>query len=165
MQCVVVGEVASALQGWPLSLAGRVLELVVDERDRDRLLAVLRAAGAQPAAMVDRRPRWRADGVERLVLPAGTGIELIRQPAGIPEYRQLAASADRLTLAGAEQRVASVHDLIVMAEASANTGARGFLPALYAVLDARRGGPPRQLTYDSPEGQAVLAEWLSSTAI
>ncbi|MGI8903760.1 MAG: hypothetical protein ACR2IP_08945 [Solirubrobacteraceae bacterium] len=138
MQCVVLGEVAGALQGWALSLGGRVLELVVDERDRERLLAVLRAAGAQPAAMVDRRPRWRADGVERLVLPAGTGIELMRQPAGVPEYRQLAASADRLSLAGAERRVASVHDLIVMAEASAITGAQGFVVALYATLDARR---------------------------
>ncbi len=78
--------------------------------------------------------------------------------------RQLAAGADRLSLDGAEQRVASVHDLIVMAEASANTGARDFIPALYAVLDARRGGPPRQLAYDSPEGQAAVAGWLSGTA-
>ncbi len=69
-----------------------------------------------------------------------------------------------MILAGAEPRVASVHDLIVMADASAATGARGFLPALYAVLDARRAGPPRRLAYDSPEGQAVLAGWLSSTA-
>ncbi|MGI8902297.1 MAG: helix-turn-helix domain-containing protein [Solirubrobacteraceae bacterium] len=138
MQCVVVGEVASALQGWALSLAGRVLELVIDERDRDRLLAVLRAAGAQPAAMVDRRPRWQAQNVERVVLPAGTAVELVHAPAGIPAYRQLAANADRLSLDEVEQRVASVHDLIVMAEASANSGARGFLPALYAVLDARR---------------------------
>ncbi len=164
VQCVVLGEVAGALQGWGLSLGGRVLELVVDERDRERLLAVLRAAGAAPAALVDRRPRWRADGVERLVLPGGTAVEFVHAPAGIPAYRQLAASADRLILAGVEQRVANVHDLIVMAEASAITGARGFLPALYAVLDARRAGPPRQLAYDSPEGQTVLAEWLSSTA-
>ncbi len=153
MQCVVVGEVASALQGWPLSLAGRVLELVVDERDRDRLLAVRRAAGAQPAAMVDRRPRWQAQNVERVVLPDGTAAELLHAPAGIPEYRQLAASADRLSLAGVEQRVASVHDLIVMAEASANTGAQGFIPALYAVLDARRAGPPRQRPTTAPRGR------------
>ncbi len=164
VQCVVLGEVAGALQGWALSLGGRVLELVVGERDRDRLLAILSAAGAAPAALVDRRPRWHADSVERLVLPEGTAVELVHAPAGIPAYRQLAAGADCLGLDGAEQRVASVHDLIVMAEASAATGARGFLPALYAVLDARRAGPARQLPYDSPEGQAVLAEWLSSTA-
>ncbi len=164
MQCVVVGEVAGALQGWPLSLGGRVLELVVGERDRDRLLAVLRAAGAQPAAMVDRRPRWQAQNVERVVLPDGTAVELLHAPAGIPEYRQLATGADRLSLDEAEQRVASVHDLIVMAEASANTGAQGFVVALYAVLDARRAGPPRQLAYDSPEGQAALAGWLSGSA-
>lgn len=78
--------------------------------------------------------------------------------------RQLAAGADRLSLDEAEQRVASVHDLIVMAEASANTGAQGFVVALYAVLDALRAGPPRQLDYDSPEGQAAVAGWLSGTA-
>ncbi|MDQ2760157.1 MAG: hypothetical protein M3Y17_06910 [Actinomycetota bacterium] len=77
VQCVVLGEVAGALQGWGLSLGCRVLELVVGERGRDCLLAVLGTAGAAPVAMPDRQPRWRADGVERLVLPAGTGIELI----------------------------------------------------------------------------------------
>ncbi len=164
VQCVVVGEVAGALQGWALSLGGGVIELVVGDGGRDCLLAVLGTSGAALVAMPDRRPRWEAQNVERLVLPAGTAVELMRGPAGITEYRQLAASADRLSLAEVEQRVASVHDLIVMAEASAETGAQGFLPALYAVLDARRGGPPRRLAYESPEGQAALAGWLSSTA-
>ncbi|MGI8412386.1 MAG: helix-turn-helix domain-containing protein [Solirubrobacteraceae bacterium] len=166
LACVVVGEVAGALQGWPLSLAGRVLELAVDEdeNDRDRLLALLTARGAQPTAMTERRPRWQAQSVKGLLLPAGTSVELMHAPAGIPEYHQLAASADRMSLDGAQQRVASVHDLIVMAEASPITGAPGFIPALYAVLDARRAGPPRRLAYDSPEGQAALAGWLSSTA-
>ncbi len=164
--CVVVGEVAGALQGWPLSLGGRVLELAVDEDEdgRDRLLALLTARGAQSTAMIDRRPRWQAQSVNRLLLPAGTSVELMHAPPGIPEYHQLVASADRMSLDGAEQRVASVHDLIVMAEASPITGAPGFIPALYAVLDARHAGPPRRLAYDSPEGQAALAGWLSSTA-
>lgn len=33
-----------------------------------------------------------------------------------------------------------------------------------SILDAHRAGPPRRLAYDSPEGQAALARWLSSTA-
>lgn len=102
--------------------------------------------------------------MERFALPQGTAVEVMRGAVGLPDYRQLTAGADRLTIGGAEQRVASVRDLIVMAEASRDVGARRFLTALYAVLEARRAGPPRHLERDSPEAHAALERWLTRTA-
>lgn len=157
VECVVVGEVAGALQGWPLSLSGRVLEFVVAEHDHERLLASLASAGAAATTMPDHGPRWRAETTERFLLPKAGAIAVMHRPAGLPDYRQLAAGADRLVLDDADQRVASVHDLIVMAEASRDVGDRRFLTALYAVLEARRWPPPRRLEYNSPEAQAALA--------
>ena len=164
LRCVVVGEVAGALQGWPLSLDANVLELAVDDRDHDALLAGVHAVGGRPVATADRRPRWHAETVQRLVLPQGTAIEAMAHPAGVAGYRQLAARSDRLALSGSDQQVAGVHDLIAMAEASRDVGAGVFVTALYAVLDARRQPPPVQLDYDSPAGQAALEAWLSTTA-
>jgi hypothetical protein len=43
-----------------------------------------------------------------------------------------------------------------MADASRAAGGRFFLPALYAVLDARRLGPNGVLVRDTPEGEAAL---------
>ncbi len=60
--------------------------------------------------------------------------------------------------------MASVVDLIRMADASHAAGSRFFLPALYAVLDARRLGPNRVLAHDTPEGEAALNTWLSAQA-
>ena len=41
LRCVVVGEVAGALQRWPLRLPSRVLELACDHRDQERLANLL----------------------------------------------------------------------------------------------------------------------------
>jgi transcriptional regulator with XRE-family HTH domain len=164
LRCVVVGEVAGALQGWPLSLDANVLELAVDDRDHEAVVAGVRAAGGRPVATADRRPRWHVDTVQRLALAQGTAIEVMAHPAGVAGYRQLAARSDRLALSGSDQQVAGVHDLIAMAEASRDVGAGVFVTALYAVLDARRQPPPVQLDYDSPAGQAALEAWLSTTA-
>jgi hypothetical protein len=51
------------------------------------------------------------------------------------------------------QSVASVLDLIRMAEASHATGGRCFLPALDAVLDARRLRPNRSSPTTAPKAR------------
>lgn len=164
LRCVVVGQVAGALQGWPLRLPTPELELVVDDRDRERLDALLGEAGGRPGEAAARRPGWRAEEVADWQLPDGGVVEVLHRPAGTQGYRDLAGDADEVQVAGAALAVASVLDLIRMADASQATGGRFFLPALYAVLDARRVGPPRVLAHDSPEGQEALQAWLSTQA-
>ena len=98
----------------------------------------------------------------RWELPSGGGVEILNQPAGTRGYRDLAGDAENLMIDDTHQLVASVLDLIRMADASHATGGRFFLPALYAVLDARRLGPNQVLAHDSPEGQAALDAWLTA---
>lgn len=164
LHCVVVGQVAGALQGWPLRLPSAVLELVVDDRDQERLAEMLAAAGAQSGSAADRRSRWQAEDVTCWQLLGGGAVEVLHRPAGTRGYRDLAGDANEVLIAGVQLSVASVLDLIRMADASQATGGRFFVPALYAVLDARRLGPNRVLAYDSREGQEALQAWLTAQA-
>lgn len=164
LRTVVVGEVAGALQGWPLRLPAPVLELVVAERDHGAFREQLTSVGARPGPLPDRRPRSQADGVEHLQLASGAAVELLSGVAGTRGYRDLHADVDELAIGDARVAVAGVRDLIRIADASHATGGRFFLPALYAVLSARRLGPHRVLAHDSPQGQAALDAWLSAQA-
>ena len=158
----MVGEVAGALQGWPLRLPNAVLELACDNRDEDRLGNLLNEARALQATAPGRHPGWRAEEIVRWELPGGGAVEILEGPAGTRGYRDLAVDADSFAIADTRQPVASVLDLIRMADASHATGGRFFLPALYAVLDARRLGPQEVLAHDSPQGQAALEAWLTA---
>ena len=161
---VVVGEVAGAMQGWPLRLPDPVLELVAAELDHDALREQLASAGARPEPVPERRPRSQAGRVERLQLASGAAVELLSDVAGTRGYRDLHADVDGLVIGDARVAVAGVRDLIRIADASHATGGRYVLPALYAVLAARRLGPHRTLAHDSPQGRAALDAWLTAQA-
>ncbi len=130
---VVIGDVASALHGWPIMLGSRRLEVVPADTAVDRVEQAARRMGAQPAEHEPHGQRgWR--------LPGGGELRMRTVVPGTGGYRDLARDAQTMQLAvGVTVKVASLIDLIRIAEASLDPDARTHAPALWATLDARRG--------------------------
>jgi transcriptional regulator with XRE-family HTH domain len=129
---VVLGDVAGALQGWPIMLGARRLEILLDDSSLRRVEQVAARMDAQPLQDGPAgQPRWLlADGGE---LRASTAV------AGTRGYRDVVRDAETMRLdSGAAVRVASLIDLIRIAEASPEPDARVHVPALWATLQARR---------------------------
>jgi transcriptional regulator with XRE-family HTH domain len=135
---VLAGEVAGAVHGWPITLdAGQFL--VVAEDEPGNLEAVERAAAAlggrrkepdDPFGGFDARWSWRLPADQRLLVSVG--------PAGTGGYRDLLRDAITVTLCGLPVKVASLRDLIRLADASPRERERAFTPALWATLDQAR---------------------------
>lgn len=103
---VVIGEVAGALQGWPLVLRGGAIDVCAYVPDRRELSGGVRLRGvAEPAGTAGLNDLWR--GSERVATRAG------------------------------EIRVASLVDLLRIADASTAPGARRNALAYQAVLDVQ----------------------------
>lgn len=135
---VLVGEIAGAVHGWPITLDSGEFLLVPDDAASnlealERAAAVLGGRGPElddPFTGLDARMAWSLPGAQRLLASL--------QPAGSHGYRDLIRDAITVTFADAQVHVASLRDLIRLAEASPRERARAFTPALWATLDQVR---------------------------
>jgi transcriptional regulator with XRE-family HTH domain len=126
---VLVGEVAGALQGWPLVLGGGELEVCSDVDD-----------GAPVFANLGRRV-----GRHRYDFPGGGRLHVVDVPPGTHGFEDLRRGSDLITTPAGGVRVASVVDLLRMADASRSKSAYRDALAYQAVLDvieARRRPRP-----------------------
>jgi transcriptional regulator with XRE-family HTH domain len=141
---VVVGAVAGALHGWPIALATRTLEIVPADPAMRRVEAAARRLGGEPA--------WHArDGSRGWVFATGAELRASAVPPGTRGYDDLRRDAKRIQIApGMTVRVASLIDLIRIAEASPDPDARMFVSALWATLERAR-------RYDSEAPEAEHA--------
>jgi len=127
---ILIGSVASALQGAPQRPRGDAVEVV--PRDRDGFLQALRDRRASPDDdderfnEVNRRWRW--------LLGPGT-VVVVDRLAGASDYRDLRRSAVSVRVEDHELSVAAPRDLLRLAEASPDEGERVYLPGLRALLE------------------------------
>lgn len=129
---VVAGAVAGALNGWPIVLGARTLEVVPADPTMRHIDTAMRRLGAEagPDAPAGSR-RW--------VLASGAELHATPVPPGTRGYSDLRRDAQSVEIApGVPVRVCSLLDLIRIAEASPDPDARMFVSALWATLDRRR---------------------------
>jgi len=138
---VVIGDVAAALHGSPVMLGARTLHVVPAETALGRIEQTARRLDAQPSAEgTAQTQRW--------TLPTGGELRVTPLPPGTRGYRDLARDAETMQIAPSTSvRVASLLDLIRIAEASPDAGARASVPALWATLETHQ----RQTTETTPE--------------
>jgi transcriptional regulator with XRE-family HTH domain len=128
---VVIGEVAGALQGWPLVLGGGTVEACARAADGAPLLTAI-------------GPRVARDEYD---LRGGVRLRVVAHPAGTAGLLDLWRGSERVRTAAGEIRVASVVDLLRIADASTHRSARLEALAYQAVLDvkdAQRRSPERE---------------------
>jgi transcriptional regulator with XRE-family HTH domain len=129
---VVIGRVAGAFNGWPIILGTRVLHVVPADTSADAVEEAARGLGAEPAGEGE-------DGSQRWVLASGAELHVSAVPPGTRGYRDLARDAESVQIApGRSVSVASLIDLIRIAESSIGPEARTFVPALWATLEMRQ---------------------------
>jgi transcriptional regulator with XRE-family HTH domain len=129
---VVIGDVAAALHGSPVMLGARTLHVVPAETALLRIEQTARRLDAQPSAEgTAQTQRW--------TLPTGGELRVTPLPPGTRGYRDLARDAETMQIAPSTSvRVASLLDLIRIAEASPDAGARASVPALWATLETHQ---------------------------
>lgn len=152
---IVVGEVAGALHGWPLMLGGGVVELVPHPAALDELESGLDQLGAKRAGPNE----WGLRDEGR--------VSLTTQPPGTAGFRDIHRDAADLELAtGISVRVASLIDLLRIAEAGRATGTGIFVPALWATLEVtrRRTDVEPVAPEDSYDAAELLDAWLDRQA-
>ena len=115
---VVIGEVAGALQGWPLVLGGAVIELC-----------------AEHALLLTDIGRRR--GRHEYGLPTGARLRAFDAPPGTHGFRDLWRGAEPVDVEGGELQVANVLDLLRIADAADRRSARLEALAYRAVLDVQ----------------------------
>jgi transcriptional regulator with XRE-family HTH domain len=137
---IVIGDVAGALHGSPIMLGARTLQVVPAETALRRIQQIARRLDAEPIAEGTAHTlRW--------ALPAGGELHATPQPPGTRGYRDLARDAETMQITPHTLvRVASLLDLLRIAEASPDPGARASVPALWATLEMCR----RQATEPTP---------------
>jgi len=129
---VVIGDVAGALHGSPVLLGARTLHVVPAETALRRVEQTARRLDAQPI------PEGTAQTL-RWTMPTGGELHATPLPPGTRGYRDLARDAETMQIAPSTSvRVASLLDLIRIAEASPDAGAHASVPALWATLEMRR---------------------------
>lgn len=131
-QFVVVGRVAGAFNGWPITLGARTLHVVPSDSSVGAVEEVARRLGAEPAGAGE-------DGAQRWVLASGAELHVSAVLRGTGGHRDLARDASSVLIAPeVSVQVASVIDLIRIAEASTGPDGRLFVPALWATLEAQQ---------------------------
>lgn len=135
VRCVLIGEAAAAAHGWPITLA-RGEYLIVPE-DAERNLARLQTAAAAlgGAERQTDDPYSGLDTTWRWPLPDGGSLAATPRPAGTGGYRDLRRAARPTALGDAVVQLASLRDLIRIADASPRPERRAYLPALWATLE------------------------------
>jgi transcriptional regulator with XRE-family HTH domain len=132
---VLVGAVAAAARGWPI-LLGRGEYLIVPEDSQRNLTRLHRAASALGATDPEiEDPHPGAEVISRWPLPDGGSLAASTYPIGTRGYRDLRRGAHETALGDAVVEVATVRDLIRMADANPYSEMRSFLPALWATLE------------------------------
>ncbi len=128
---VLIGRVAAAAHGWPISLddAGAMLEVV--PADPEGVAVVLSRCGY--TAMGD--GRWAISGVTLIVHA---------RPPRTAGYRDLVRDSEPIELPGQEVRVASLVDLIRVLEGDGSSRLRPFGAALWATLESVRRRQARE---------------------
>ena len=131
-QFVVIGKVAGAFNGWPIMLGGRTLQVVPADSSVGAIEEAARRLGAEPAGEGE-------DGAQRWVLASGAELHVSAVPRGTRGYRDLARDATSMLIAPeVSVQVASLIDLIRIAEASTGPDGRVFVPALWATLETQQ---------------------------
>jgi transcriptional regulator with XRE-family HTH domain len=131
---VLIGEIAEVLHGSPLMPTAGVITIVPRAGERARLDMALLVVHANPLSepperAVDVPERWQLDtyGLELVIAPA---------PAGAHGYDDLRRDANMTQLAeNLQVNVASLIDLVRIAEASTDTRDRARVPALRRTLE------------------------------
>jgi len=147
---VVVGAVAGALQSWPIILGWRILEIVAAPSSVGRIEQIAARLGAQPFAGDERRSRRSEEeqGSRAWIFASGGRLRVTLLPHGTFGYCDLARDAETMQIApDTSVHVASLIDLIRVAECSTDAHARTFTPALWSTLEMqhrRREHDPRQ---------------------
>jgi transcriptional regulator with XRE-family HTH domain len=130
---VVIGRVAGAFNGWPVMLGTPILQVVAGDASTDAIEDAARRLGAK-------RSGEGEDGAQRWVLDSGAELHISVELRGTHGYRDLARDAQSIDIGdGVSVQVASLIDLIRIAEASTGPDGRLFVPALWATLEARQG--------------------------
>lgn len=152
LPAVVVGEIAEALHGSPLVL-GDTIELCVRS-----------AEDIQP--LLDRLDARQSDqGAYQL--PAGGRLVLTIVPAGTGGYGDLVRSAATIDLDHGSVHIASILDLLRIADGSSDPHAGRRALACRAVIDimsAQRARRHPASATTGPTDQERLEEWLSRQA-
>jgi transcriptional regulator with XRE-family HTH domain len=129
---VVIGRVAGAFNGWPVMLGTPVLQVVPAEASADAIGQAVRRLGGGPAGEGE-------DHAQRWVFPTGAELHVSTAPRGTHGYSDLARDAQSVPIAPeVSVQVASLIDLIRIAEASTGPDGRLFVPALWATLETRQ---------------------------
>jgi transcriptional regulator with XRE-family HTH domain len=131
---VLVGEVAAALRGCPISLDRNVVSVVPRRGLDDVLTGSLRSIGAVTLAVVDEFTGVHA--VEPWVLADGATLEVVQVPAGTHGFDDLRRDAEPLAAGGsARPLVASAADLARIADASPRPVDRAWRTALRTLAE------------------------------
>jgi transcriptional regulator with XRE-family HTH domain len=129
---VVIGKVAGAFNGWPIVLGTPVLHVVPAESSADAIKRAARRLGAEASGEGE-------DGAQRWLLASGAELHVSAAPRGTHGYHDLARDAESVQIAPElSVQVASLIDLIRIAEASTGPDGRTFVPALWATLETRQ---------------------------
>jgi len=132
---VLVGAVAAAAQGWPIVL-GRGEYLIVPDDAKRNLARLQRAASSLGAGDRVLEDPYRGPEITwRWPLPEGGSLAAVAEPKGTRGYSDLLRSAHSVALAGTVVEVASLPDLIRMADASPSSHLHSFMAALWATLE------------------------------
>jgi transcriptional regulator with XRE-family HTH domain len=118
---VVIGEIAGALQGWPLVLGRGVVEVCIQP--------------GELSAAIDRYARAGGDGARLTGALSGEYLAVTQIPSGTEGFRDLARDAEIVETPKGQVRVASVLDLLRIADASPEPEASRAALAHSAVLD------------------------------
>ncbi len=131
-QFVVIGRVAGAFNGWPIMLGGRALQVVPAASSVEAVHEAARQLGGEQAGEAE-------DHAQRWVFPTGAELHVSTMPRGTHGYRDLARDATNMLIApGTSVQVASLIDLIRIAEASTGPDGRTGVPALWATLETQQ---------------------------
>ena len=146
---IVIGEVAGALHGWPLVLGGDTVEVCA------------RADGAMSTMLDSLEARKAAvDGAYELPLGVGVRLRVTEIPQGTAGFGDLARDADPVEIDSGEMRVASLRDLLRIADASPYPDSRRHALACSAVLDVQYAKRGIRVADDRSDEEKIQA-WLS----
>jgi len=141
---VVIGEVAGALQGWPLVLNGGVIQACAQAGDGAPLLTAI-------------GPRVAHQEYE---LGGGVRLRVVATPAGTAGLPDLWRGSEPVVTPAGEIRVASLVDLLRIADASRSKSAYQESLAYQAVLDVKAARAAAAVASDQTDAERVEA-WLN----
>jgi hypothetical protein len=142
---IVIGEVAGALHGWPLVLGGNAVEVCARG---DAAGTVLERLGANDA------------GAGTYELPSGGHLVITDAPKGTMGYADLSRGSESVEVDEREVQVAGLLDLLRIADASPDRGARRDALAYRAVLDVQNA-QAESGRVDGRTGEERIQAWLS----